>query len=161
MQYFFFFLITLILQVTVFSFYPLAGVKPDLLLIFVFITGYLSGTGAGAGGGFFAGFIQDILLGGMFGINTFIKMIIGILSGFFSEQFYKRNYVLPPVLIFIMTIFKEFAVIFTAGNMAAGLMLGNYFKSVVLPEAIYNAILGLVIYFVFFNYIYSGGKHYV
>ena len=91
LKYIFILIFTLILQVTFFSFYPVTGIKPDLLLVVVVISSLISGSSMGLKTGFGAGTLQDVFLGGIFGKYTIAKMIAGGISGIFSGKIYKRN----------------------------------------------------------------------
>ena len=79
-------IVALILQVAYFSFYPLGGVTPDLLLIVVIILALFNGPRHGAYWGFLAGLLQDLFSGGLFGVNIVSKLLLGYTFGFLKQK---------------------------------------------------------------------------
>lgn len=159
MKYFLALIIGFILEITIFSFYPVAGVKPDPLLVIVIITGLLTGVKGSIFLGFLAGTLQDLFLGGMLGVFTIIKMVVAGFSGLIGGHFFKENYFFPSLLIFGITFVHETLVLLFKGM----LFNINYFKilqTVIIPEGIYNAILGFVLYIIFYKLEYAGERYY-
>jgi len=132
------------------------GVKPDYLLIISVIIGLILGIKGGTGFAFVAGMLQDLFLGGMFGIFTVIKTLIGGLSGFMEGFVFKEKIVLPPFIIFAMTIIHETLVILLSEKLIFNI---NYFSvliSMILPEAVLNAFIGFFIYYIYYKFTDSG-----
>lgn len=80
------------------SFLPLFswnGISPDLLLVFSASVAFLYDNRIGAFAGFMTGLLQDLATGGIFGINTFSKLVIGYACGSFSRQVFKEKLLLP------------------------------------------------------------------
>ena len=157
-KYFLLLFIIFILQITVFSFQPVAGVKPDLLLVVVIINGLLRGINKGAKLGLGAGLLQDMFFSGIPGKFTFIKFMLGSIMGTFTGKFFERNFLFPFFFTFIATIFQEFILLF----FSAGTFLGiNYFsviREIIFPSALYNGILGLILYPIFYKILKIGDK---
>ncbi len=142
---------------------PFLGVivpKPDLLLIMMVVTGLLNGTQYGVSTGFCAGILQDLFLGGMFGIYTIVKSLVGGLSGLLEGKIYRENFILPPVLIFIATIIHEALVILLSQELLFKVNFLYFFKKLIMPEAVVNSLLGAVIYFLVYKIDSHGGSRY-
>ncbi len=157
------FLITvcsIILQLTVFSYYPICGVKPDLFLILVINIALLTGPKMGLGFGFCLGMFQDLFLGGMFGVYTIINSVLGGLIGFSEGRFYKKSILIPPLTIFVFTLIHEFLIVLLSEELIFTVDYLKMFKSIILPTAIYNSVLGLILYFIIYIILINRGKIY-
>ncbi|MFW6006429.1 MAG: rod shape-determining protein MreD [Bacillota bacterium] len=138
-----------LLQVTIFSFYPFASIKPDLLLVIVVISGLISGGNIGIKIGAGAGILQDVFLGIFFGKYSVSKILAGAVSGIFEKKIYKGNYILPPLIIFGITIIQENIVILFIQKTLLNINYFNILYMRILPVALYNGILGLILYPIF------------
>lgn len=87
--------ITLILQVSILPLIAYAGNKPDLLLMITLSAGLLYGREHGVGIGFFAGLLQDLAAGGIFGLNTLSKVLVGYVAGMAERKVFKEHILLP------------------------------------------------------------------
>ncbi|MDO4554558.1 MAG: rod shape-determining protein MreD, partial [Lachnospiraceae bacterium] len=87
------------IQTSVFYFFPLADITPNLLLVIVVAAGLMRGRKAGICVGFFAGLLIDIFFGEYLGAYAFIYMCFGFVNGFFNHWFYAEEVVLPIVMI--------------------------------------------------------------
>jgi rod shape-determining protein MreD len=133
---------------------PWFGIKPDLLLIVTVVAGLLKGVKSGAGVGLFAGILQDLFLGGVLSLMTLLKLIIGSLCGLVEGNFFKERYLFSSVIIFVATLLHEILkILFSRGYW---LVLKEY----VLPEAILNALLGIIIYYLLYRLDNYGGSYY-
>ncbi len=150
----------LILQLTVFSFYPIAGVKPDLLLVLVINTALLAGPRIALATGFCLGMLQDLFLGGMFAVYTIVNTVLGGFIGFAEGHFYKKNVLIPPLVVFISTLIHEFLTILLSKELIFNVNYLHVLKSLILPTAIYNAILGLILYIILYRIFINRGKFY-
>ena len=151
-------IIAFILQITILSFHPIAGVKPDLLLVIVIISSLLSGSGTGIKTGFGAGCLQDIFLGSLFGSYTISKFLVGSLAGIIEGKIFKKNYLLPPLIIFGATIFHEFLVIVLSQKVILEINYLEVLKTIILPKALYHGILGLILYPIFIKFFRFGDQ---
>lgn len=141
---------SLALQSTIFSFFEIAGIKPDLVLIIVIFNALLQGSREGAVFGFVGGLLQDIILGQNVGMNALAKMATGYLVGLTEKKVFKENLLIPIFYLLVATIINEsFIYVLT-------LFLGfkiNYisaFSRIILPVAIYNSCLAPFIYAKFY-----------
>lgn len=150
------FILSLILQSTLFSHLTVAGVKPDLVLILVIFFALLYGPKDGAIVGFIGGLIQDLLFGHDIGMNLLVKTIIGGSFGFLEQRIYKENLFIPMIAVFVGTFFHDSLVFFF--NLAEGASAGYFasVRSVILSAAVYNACLVPIIYRKFYNSSHKG-----
>lgn len=157
------FLVSLILQSTVFSHLTVAGVKPDLVLVFVVFYALLYGPSEGALMGLVGGLLQDLLFGQDLGMNTLAKLVVGYVFGVLEKKIYKDNILIPMVALFFGTLLNEtilyFLRFFSFLMRPTDGSVGNYFlalKSVMLSVAIYNACLAPFIYGRFYRSSHRG-----
>ena len=97
--WFVFVLILYVIQSSLLPFISIHGISADLLLLFVVSLSFQKGRRNGALIGFLSGLLQDLATGTFFGINVFIKMIVGYVCGRFSRQVYKEQFFLVIVAV--------------------------------------------------------------
>ncbi|MDI3547791.1 MAG: rod shape-determining protein MreD [Halanaerobiales bacterium] len=139
---------------------PWFGVKPDLLLIIAVTAGLLRGIKFGTGIGFLAGAFQDLFLGGIFGVLTIVKMVTGGGSGLIEGNFFKENYLFPSVIIFLATFTHEFLKILLSERLLFNINIMLALKEYILPEAILNSLLGIIVYYLLYRLDDPGGSYY-
>ena len=122
------------------------GVVPDLLLVIITFIAINFGKTAGGLAGFGAGFLQDLLSGGLFGVNAVSKAITGYLFGFLQSNIYRKKLVVPPLVAFFATIVNQLLVVSFGGYLVSFLPLGTVLGDVVFPLALGNAAGALIIY---------------
>lgn len=150
------FLISLILQSTLFSHLTVAGVKPDLVLILVVLYALLHGPKEGALIGFAGGLLQDLLFGQNIGINALTKIIVGYIFGVLDRKIYKENLLIPIAALFLGTFVNE--TILHLLRLAGGTSV-TYFshvRTVIFSTAVYNSCLAPFIYGRFYNSSHKG-----
>lgn len=153
-------IIGLILQVTLFSLYTPWGIEPDLILVLIVTLSILDGPKTGLLLGIIGGMLQDIFLGDFISINTIIKAPLGFLSGFMEGQFFKGNYLLAPAITFLASIVYYFMTIVLSEELMFRVNYWLTFKEIILPSAVYNAVLALIFYFIFYRLFYDGERYY-
>jgi rod shape-determining protein MreD len=135
------------LQTSVFFFFPLADITPNLLLLVVVAAGFMRGRKAGMTIGFFAGLLVDIFFGEYLGAYAFIYMVFGFVNGFFNHLFYAEDLVLPIVLIAANDFIYGNVIYLIFYLMRSRWNYLFYLKRIILPEAVYTTIAGLVLYY--------------
>ena len=75
-----------LLQTTVFQYFQIASVTPNLLLILTSAFGLMRGKKEGLMVGFFSGLMIDLFYGSLFGFYALLYMYIGYLNGFFCQR---------------------------------------------------------------------------
>ena len=153
-------IIGLILQVIFFSVYKPWGIKPDFLLVIIVVTSLLEGPKTGLIIGVIGGLLQDIFLGNFISINTILKGPLAFISGFLEGHFYKGNYFLAPVATFFTSIVYYLLAIILSEELIFSINYWFTIRTVILPSALYNAVLSFIIYFIFYKTFYGGEKYY-
>ena len=144
-------LITYILQVSVFSYFEIAGIRPNLLLMITCITGFIMGGKMGLAEGFFSGLLIDLMAGGTVGFTALIYMYAGALNGFFYKDYVKEELFLPMALVAVSTFMYEFLYFIFYFLLQNKLRLSYYLARIILPEVIYTVLMTLLAYvFIYF-----------
>lgn len=145
------FLISLILQSTLFTHLAIAGVKPDLILIFVVLYAFLNGPREGAVIGIIGGLVQDLLFGQYIGLNAITKLTVGFLFGYLERKIYKENLLIPMLVVFAATIANESILYFFRSSVS---VLPGFLESlerIILVMGFYNSFLTIFIYRKFYK----------
>lgn len=151
-------ILALLLQVTIFSYHTIWGITPDFLLVIVVISGFHSGHKAGVYLGAGAGLFQDVFFSIYTGIYTPVKIFMGVLSATAGKLVFKENYILPPLIVFLFSGIQFLLVDFFSRGIGFSRSIFQMLRYPILPEATINAFIGLILYFVFLNYIFPGDK---
>lgn len=88
--------------------------KPDILLIFVAFLAFRYGLFEGIVYGFLIGFAQDIVSGGILGINSIVFLNIGLCVGYFSNKIYSKSLSTGIILISIAATVKTIFLLFVS-----------------------------------------------
>ncbi|MDD5492025.1 MAG: rod shape-determining protein MreD [bacterium] len=98
------FIISLVLETTLFSRLSVYGAKPDFVLVLVILIALKNGSIAGQLYGFIGGLMQDSLSYGVLGIQAMVKAITGFGSGFLKNKLEENSPLLIMILVFLVTI---------------------------------------------------------
>jgi rod shape-determining protein MreD len=79
-------IVLLVIQTTLIPFISVAGVVPDLLLIWVVLTALRRGQIEATVGGFIVGLLQDLVATKFFGLAALSKTITGFVLGYFHNE---------------------------------------------------------------------------
>jgi rod shape-determining protein MreD len=143
-------LLNVILEGTLFQFLRIGGVKPDFVIIMVVSYAILEGGAYSAAIGFASGLFIDILYGKVLGVNALSYMITGYLLGQAHQNVF-RDSLLPPALFnFTAVLLYQhiyFLMMYLTGNLLYdGISYTAMLLKVILPQSLYNAALGAVLY---------------
>ncbi len=135
-----------LLQTVVFNYLELAGLVPNLIIAYVSLTGFMKGRKTGMITGFISGMIIDFFSGQFFGAYTLMYLVIGFLNGLFRKWFYGDDIKLPMLFVGISDILSGIFI-----YLAAFLPRGRndfpfYLNSVIIPEAVYTAVISLLLF---------------
>ncbi|MCL5676758.1 MAG: rod shape-determining protein MreD [Firmicutes bacterium] len=145
-------LAAVVAQTTLLDKVILFGVKPDLLLLLAVIYGLLYGTARGAAVGFLGGFLQDLLTGRLLGMHALSKAVAGGLAGLAEREIFKENLAMPFLLTMVGTVLSElivYSILYAVGRHAPFVLA---WKRVIVPEAIYNAVIAPFLYRLLYRY---------
>lgn len=135
-----------LLQTTVFQWLKLAGISPNIMLIFVVCFGLMRGRTEGAVLGFFCGLMLDILYGGYLGVFALVYLLIGYLNGCFNHMFFTDDVILPLGLILANDLLLNLCIYVLYFLLRNRLDFLFYLRYTILPEMIYTIVVTLVLY---------------
>lgn len=126
----------------------LAGVTPDLALIFVVYCGIHFKGARGIWMGFTVGLVQDCLSGGLLGVNTLSKSLVAFFFAMLKDKIIVEG--LVPISFFLVgaslfdgAIFYVVLVSLLKGQVSAGFLFPSLFI-----YGLYNGLAGLFLFYV-------------
>ncbi|MBQ7411094.1 MAG: rod shape-determining protein MreD [Clostridia bacterium] len=134
------------LQVNIFSTFTIAGIKPNLFVIYVLFIGLFASQLVGISFGVVIGLLIDFLYGKTIGITAVMLCVIGYLGSYFDKNFSKEN---KLTIIFMVA---GATLIFELGTYFLNSIILNfdrefyYFTKIVLIEIVYNVLLSIIFY---------------
>ncbi len=149
------FILALLLEGSVLSFFIVERALPDLLLVLVMMWGFILGRRSGALLGLLGGFFQDILFGSGLGYFALAKMLMGYGAGTLGREFYREQLLAPVLLLFVGTLSHELMLnILVSQFIGLGLPVKWTINHFLIPKAVYNSGLTLLLY-PFMMYLYN------
>ncbi len=132
------------LQTTVFSWFKLWMIKPDLITIIVLYAALWKGPTRGAAVGFMGGIIEDIFSyvssGAILGANAFAKVVTGFLFGLLRKRFSVNSVRFQIISSFAATLLSQMLFFFLSGICGMG-RSANALGHVLFPVSVCNAVL--------------------
>lgn len=135
-----------IIQTSIFNRLALAGIAPNLLLVVTVAFGYLKGRRAGVLVGFMCGILLDVFIGVYFGMNALIFIYIGYLNGLVRLFYFGDDVKFPMLLIAVSDILYGCVVFVAMLLMRERYDFSFYLEHLIVPEAIYTVIIGILVY---------------
>lgn len=139
----------LILQCTLGRLIALNGISPNFLIILPVVFGFLNGSNEGIYVGFFAGLLFDVYANNTIGFGALIFLFIGYLAGLFNQKYEDRELFIPLIAIFIGDFGLNFLIYVFNFLLHNKLDIPFYLSRIIIPEAVYTIIIGLLLYPVF------------
>ena len=134
------------LQSNFFNWFTIAGIMPNLFVIFILFIGLFHGRTAGIVYGLVVGMILDLVIGKQIGVNMIGFGIIGFLAALFDRNFSKDSRATIMFMVLGATIIFEMIVYVADGVLyASNIEVFNFIKILAI-EIIYNLILTIIIY---------------
>ena len=134
-------LVSLILQIALFSRISILGGKPDLPLALVVSAALFRGPFYGEIVGFASGLLDDLFSGGRLGIQAFSKVVIGYGIGFIRGRLYSDNFITQLVSGFIATLAHKFITLAHLSILRTDMQFVNIRFTGLILAAIMNSIL--------------------
>ena len=136
------------IQTSILGLVSVAGVTPDLALIFVVYCGIHFQRNAGVGVGFLVGLLQDLLSGRLLGVNTLSKSLIGFFFSTLKEKFMVKGPI--PICFFLVTasLADAFVYYFSMVSLLKARISGDFLFPSLFIYLIYNALAGLLLFYV-------------
>lgn len=134
------------LQSNFFNWFVIAGVMPNLFIIFILFIGLFSNKTTGIVYGLAVGMLLDLAIGKQIGINMVGLGVIGLLAALFDKNFSKDSratimfMVMGATIIFEVIVYLANVIILTNN-----IEILNFIK-ILSVEVIYNIILTIILY---------------
>lgn len=138
-----------VLQTSLHPYIALANIMPNLLLVLTVAYANMHGRMTGLFTGLFCGLIIDLSFGSVIGLYAGIYMVIGYFNGYARKIYAHDDYVLPLLFIGVSDIVYGIAYYIFEFLLRGKLNLFYYFRRIILPEAIYTIIAGILLYKLF------------
>lgn len=135
------------LQTTLLGLFSFGGITPDLALILTVYCATLLKENGGIAMGFGLGFVQDCLSGGILGINTLSKSLIGFTFATLKSKLVVEGFVPIAAFLFVSSIidgllYHVASLILFKSATPWGALFSN-----LLIFAVYNALIGPVLFY--------------
>ena len=143
------FLIIYFIQANFFNWFTIAGLKPNLFVIYILFVGLFAGKKLGLVLGIILGFFIDIVIGRQIGISGIMLGIIGLIGEYLDKSFSKES------RITIMLMIAGSTIIYEVGSYIFNILVLDItpeiinFVKILLIETIYNLLITIVIYGLF------------
>ena len=140
------FIIIYFLQSNLFSWFKIAGIMPNLFVIFVLFLGLYTNKITGITYGILLGLLIDLFIGKKVGLSAIMLGLVGVIGVFFDKNFSKENRVTLIIMVVVSTL------VFETGSYALSYFIyDNYiqvvpFIQMLLVECLYNALLTIILY---------------
>jgi len=135
-----------LLQAGLAPYMAIGGVVPNFLLVVVVTLALVEGPTAGAVAGFAGGLIFDLLGAGPVGPMVLVLTITGYMAGLLHENMFAEGWLLPLTVLAIASLASTIAYGLTLDLLNAGEPFIVTFFTKMLPEALYDTALGLLVY---------------
>ena len=140
------FLLIYFIQVNIFGNYTIAGVKPNLFVIYVLFIGLFANQVLGISLGVVFGLILDFLYGKVIGPSAVMFCVIGYLGAYFDKNFSKENRLTIIFIVAGSTLIYELGVYFLNSIILSYEREMLYFIKIILIEILYNVLLSIILY---------------
>ncbi len=140
------FLITYFLQSNFFSWFTIAGIKPNLFVMLTLFITLFAGIKLGICYSLFFGIFLDIVIGKNIGIYLTMLLLVSILGGYFDKNFSKDSRITIMLMVLASTL------LFEIGSYILSIIMQNInvqileFVKILFIEIIFNTIITVIIY---------------
>ena len=135
-----------ILQCTLFKALSLAGISPNVLVLYTAAIGFMRGKKEGMFVGILAGVLTDLFYCDVFGVNVLIFMYVGYINGVFNKHFFPEDVRMPLLLIGASDLIYGGAMYVLRFLFRSKLGLWDYFISIMVPETVYTVLLTIILF---------------
>ena len=140
------FIVIYLLQSSLFSHFTIAGIMPNMFVIFMMFIGLYMGRTMGTIYGIMAGILIDFWVGKNIGLTSVALALIGIISGALEKTLSKDSRITVLLMGVICTIIYEIALYFLQFIvLGINVEILNFIK-ILLIETIYNILLIIILY---------------
>ena len=134
------------LQANFFKWFTIAGVKPNLFVIYILFIGLFGNKSMGIIYGSVWGLFLDLLFEERVGINLFGLTVIGIIATIFDKNFSKDSRITIMFMVFGSTVIFEVITYFMNYVLYSANMEILKFVQILILENVYNILITIIIY---------------
>lgn len=134
------------LQTTIFYKLQLGGVSPNLLIMVIAASGLLYGRKLGMFSGVVGGLLVDAMFSTVIGVSILIYAVIGYVNGIANKLYFKEDLYIPLLSIALSDLVYGVLYYICRFMLRGRMDFPYYLLHVMLPEAIYTTIVGVIIY---------------
>lgn len=135
-----------LLQANFFSWFYIAGIMPNLFIVFILLIGLFANRTMGTIYGLIVGLLLDFIIGTKIGINSFGLGVIGFLAAVFDKNFSKDSRITIMVMVMVATvIFEVLSYLLSYLFITIHVEILNFIKILAI-EVFYNVILTIILY---------------
>ncbi len=149
------FLLIYFFQAHVFNYFTIAGVKPNLFVIYILCIGLFANQFLGISFGVVSGIVLDSIFGKTIGITAIMLCIIGYLGAYFDKNFSKENKLTIILMVAGATLIYELGSYFISSLILEFEREFGMFFKIVIIEMIYNILLTIILYPLIHKFGYS------
>ena len=134
------------MQANIFNLYTIAGIKPNLFIIFILFIGLYTNQSLGIGFGVVCGLMIDFIYGRIIGTTAIMLCVIGYLGAYFDKNFSKENKITILLMVLGATIIYEFGLYFLNSIILDFKREYVSFIKIVIVEILYNILITIILY---------------
>lgn len=140
------FFLTYFLQVNIFSYFTIAGISPNLFIIYILFIGLYATQFLGISFGVIFGLILDLIFGRTIGISAVMLCVVAYLGSYFDKNFSKESRLTIIFMVIGSTLIYEFGAYFLNSIILEFNRELLYFTKIVVVEVLYNILITIIIY---------------
>lgn len=140
------FLLLYFLQTNFFNWFTIAGISPNLFVIYMLFIGLFAGKRVGIPMGVTLGLALDFFISKKIGILGIMLGVVGAVGGFLSKNFSKDSRMTIILMTIGVTFVYELGVYILNYMIVSSLIEIVPFLKIVLLEILYNVILVIILY---------------
>ena len=140
-------LLMILIQSTRFDFWAIRSIKPDFILLLLFIISIREGSIIGTIFGFFGGLAQDLFSNSLLGSGAFAKSLWGYLIGKSNKRFDTNSLIVQIGLIFFISIGDGLLIHHLMDLLNHPVSFKGRLVLVIFGQAIYNALIWPLFYY--------------
>ena len=124
----------------------IGGIVPNFHLLVVVTLALATGPNEGAAAGFFAGLLFDLLGTGPIGLMALVLALTGYCAWLPHDAMFAEGWLLPVSVVFLASLTAEVSYALVLGFLGLGGPFFRTFAQIMLPGAVYNTALALLVY---------------